>query len=182
VAPEFPASYPAYLTTSWPLGLAHSITVRPIRPEDIDIEERFIRGFSQETRYNRYLGGGVALTQERLEKLTRIDFSRDMALIATVTFDGAETVIGVARYVRLEDGATCEFAIVIADAWQGYGIGRKLLAKLVDCARSHGIGKITGDVLATNTPILRLALSQRFRVEPHPDGRELRRVVLEPSP
>ena len=178
-APEFPAAYPAQLIASWPLGLAHSITVRPIRPEDIDLETEFARKLSKETRYNRFLGGGIKLTAEMLEKFTRIDFSRDMALMATATIEEAETAIGVARYVRLADGVTCEFAITIADAWQRRGIGRKLLAMLVDSARGHGMRRIVGDVLATNTPMLRLARSQGFRIDWHPDGAELRRVVLE---
>ena len=178
-APAFSAAYPAHLVASWPLGVAHSITVRPIRPEDIDLETEFARKLSKETRYNRFLGGGVRLTPEMLEKFTRIDFSRDMALIATATIEGAETAIGVARYARLADGVTCEFAITVADAWQGRGIGKKLLAMLIDAARGHGMRRIIGDVLATNTPMLRLAHSRGFRIERHPEGAELRRVVLE---
>jgi acetyltransferase len=178
-APKLSAPYPAHLVASWPLGVAHSITVRPIRPEDIDLETEFARKLSKETRYNRFLGGGVRLTPEMLEKFTRIDFSRDMALIATVTIEGSETAIGVARYARLADGVTCEFAITVADAWQGRGVGRKLLAMLVDSARGHGMRWIVGDVLATNTPMLRLARSQGFRIDWHPEGAELRRVVLE---
>ena len=178
-APEFSAAYPSHLVASWPLGVAHSITVRPIRPEDIDLETEFARKLSKETRYNRFLGGGVRLTPEILEKFTRIDFSRDMALIATATIEGAETAIGVARYARLADDVTCEFAITVADSWQGCGIGRKLLAMLVDSARGHAIRRIIGDVLATNTPMLHLARSQGFRIGRHPEGAELRRVVLE---
>jgi acetyltransferase len=179
MVPELAASYPAHLTTSWPLGIGHSVTVRPIRPEDIDIETEFAGRLSLETRYNRFLGGGVRLTPEMLHKFTRIDFSRDMALIATVTLEGTETAIGIARYVRLADDVSCEFAITIADAWQGLGIGRKLLAKLVDSARSHGIRRIIGEVLATNTPMLHLVHSQGFRIARHPEGGELRRVVLD---
>jgi acetyltransferase len=176
---SFSAAYPAHLTASWPLGIPHSITVRPIRPEDIDLETEFARKLSKETRYNRFLGGGVRLTPELLEKFTRIDFSRDMALIASATIEGAEIAIGVARYARLADNVICEFAITVADAWQGCGVGRKLLAMLVDSARGHGLRQIIGDVLATNTPMLRLAHSQGFRIERHPEGAELRRVVLE---
>ena len=180
MGPEFPADYPAHLVASWSLGLLpHSITVRPIRPEDIDLETEFARKLSKETRYNRFLGGGVGLTPELLEKFTRIDFSRDMALIATATIEGAETVVGVARYARLEDDITCEFAITVADAWQGSGIGRKLLAMLVESARGHGMRRIIGEVLATNTPMLRLARSQGFRIDWHPEGAQSRRVVLE---
>ena len=176
---SFSAAYPAHLTASWPLGIPHSITVRPIRPEDIDLETEFARKLSKETRYNRFLGGGVRLTPELQEKFTRIDFSRDMALIASATIEGAEIAIGVARYARLGNDVICEFAITVADAWQGCGVGRKLLAMLVDSARGHGLRQIIGDVLATNTPMLRLARSQGFRIERHPEGAELRRVVLE---
>jgi acetyltransferase len=179
MAPEFPSPSLAHLSASWPLGLPHSITVRPIRPEDIDLEAEFVHKLSRETRYNRFLGGGIALTQERLEQLTRIDFRRDMALIATVTIEGPETAVGVARYMRLADDASCEFAVTIADAWQGYGVGKKLLALLIDSARAHGIRRIFGEVLATNTPMLRLAGSLGFRIERHPDGAELRRVTLD---
>src|SRR2546422_9861064 len=105
-APEFSAAYPSHLVASWPLGVAHSITVRPIRPEDIDLETEFARKLSKETRYNRFLGGGVGLTPEMLEKFTRIDFGRDMALIATATIEGAETAIGVAPHPRPAGGRT----------------------------------------------------------------------------
>src|SRR5260370_20503736 len=158
-APDVSAPYPAHLVGSWPLGVAPSIPVRPIRPEDIDLETEFARKLSKETRYNRFLGGGIRLTPEMLEKFTRIDFSRDMALIASATIEGTETAIGVARYARLADGATCEFAITVADAWPGRGIRRKLLPLLADSARGHRMRRIVGDVLATNAPLLRLAPS-----------------------
>ena len=171
-----PASAPP--TTSWPLGLDHSITVRPIRPEDADLEMAFVRGLSPESLYNRVFTSRPAMTQEWLDRLTRIDFSRDMAIIATVTLDDRETQIGVARYVRLEDGTRCEFAIALADQWQGCGIGARLLRELVAIAQRSGISEIVGDVLATNMPMLKLVRKLGMSVQPHPDGASLRRVVL----
>ena len=171
--------FPAHLTTSWSLGLAHSVTVRPIRPEDVELEIAFARSLSRHSRYNRFLGGGVRLTAELLRKLTRIDFSRDMALMGTATLEGAETAIGVVRYARLEENTTCEFAVTVADAWQGRGIGKRLLAALVECACAHGVRRMIGEVFTANTPMLRLAHSQGFRIDRHPDGGELRRVSLD---
>src|SRR5204863_7478562 len=141
----FTAAYPAPLVASWPMGVAHSFTFRSILPEDIDLVTEFARNLSKEACYNRFLGGGVRLSPEMLEKFTRIDFSRDMALIATATVEGAETAIGVARYARHADGVTCEFAITVADAWQGRGIGGKLLVMLLESARGHGMRWIVGD-------------------------------------
>jgi acetyltransferase len=167
------------LTASWTLGLAHSVTVRPLRPEDIDLEIQFALGLSKETRYNRFLGAGVKLTRRLLETFTRIDFSRDMALIASTTVEGSEIAIGVARYARLADDVTCEFAITVSDGWQSHGVGRKLLSMLIESARGHGVARLVGEVFAANTPMLQLARSLGFGIAFHPDGGQLRRVALE---
>ena len=164
--------------TSWPLGLDHSITVRPIRPEDVDLEVEFIRRLSPESIYNRVFSNSLALTPEWLERLTRIDFTRDMAIIATVTLDGRETQIGVARYARLPNATSCEFAIAVADQWQGCGIGVRLLRELITIAARSGITEIVGDVLATNVAMFALARKVGMRVQPHPEGATLRRLVL----
>lgn len=174
-----PGGYPADLTSSTSLGLGHSITIRPIRPEDVDLETEFARNLSRESLYNRFLGGGVALTPEWLRRLTCIDFSRDMALIATVAFGDSETQIGVARYALLEDGITCEFAIAVADQWQGYGIGEMLMRHLIVAARKAGIATMIGDIFATNTAMQGLARKLGFVVATHPEGAELKRATLD---
>ena len=165
-------------TTSWPLGLAHSITVRPIRPEDEEIEVEFIRRLSPESLYNRVFSNSLSLTREWIDRLTRVDFTRDMAIIATVTLEDRETQIGVARYTRLANGTSCEFAIVVADQWQGCGIGVRLLRELIAIATASGITEIVGDVLATNATMLTLVRKVGMTVHPHSEGATLRRVIL----
>ena len=165
-------------TISWPLGLDHSITVRPIRPEDEDLEIEFIRGLSPESIYNRVFSNSLALTREWIERLTRIDFTRDMAIIATVALDDRETQIGVARYTRLANATSCEFAIAVADQWQGCGIGVRLLRELISVAANSGITEMLGDVLSTNVTMLALARKVGMRVHPHSEGATLRQVVL----
>lgn len=168
----------APLTVSWPLGLNHSITVRPIRPEDADLEIDFIRGLSPESLYNRVFSNSLSLTQEWIDRLTRIDFTHDMAIIATVTLEDRETQIGVARYTRLADETSCEFAIAVADRWQGCGVGVRILRELIAIAARSGIKEIVGDVLSTNRTMLALARKLGMAVHPHPEGATLRRIVL----
>ncbi len=170
------ASSFALQTISWPLGLDHSITVRPIRPDDADLEYAFAHRLSQESIYNRFFGARRVLTPEWLAQLTRIDYSREMALIATVALEGSETQIGVARYVR--EGNACECAIVVADAWQGRGVGTRLMRELIAAAGRSGITEVQGDVLATNRPMLAMARKLGMRVHISPDGATLRRIVL----
>jgi len=145
-----------------------AVTLRPLRPEDRDIELAFVSGLSPETRSNRLLGGAKAITREYIESLVRVDYSRDMALAAT-TMLGGETLIGVARYVLERDNEAAEFAIVVADAWHGRGIGARLLAKLVDVARRRGVKRLYGDILAQNRPMLELARKLGFTLGRHED-------------
>src|SRR5262245_18470176 len=160
---------PALLADSWPLLHAHSHTIRALRPEHADLEVRFGLDLSRESRYERFLGGGVKLTPELLDRLVNIDFARDVALIATVPF-GVETPVAVARYALAADEESAEAAITVADAWHGCGLGRLLLERLIDIGRRNGVRQLTGEVLATNARMLTLARRTGFRIEFHPEG------------
>jgi acetyltransferase len=74
------ALVPADLTESFQPIIGQPVTLRPLRREDADIEAAFLTGLSPESRHNRLLGGMVRITREYVEKLTTVDFSRDMAL------------------------------------------------------------------------------------------------------
>jgi acetyltransferase len=100
-----------------------------------------------------------------------------MALAAT-TMLGGETLIGVARYVLERNNEAAEFAIVVADAWHGRGIGSRLLAKLIDVARRRGVRRLYGDILAQNRPMLELARKLGFTLGRHEDA-TLTRASLE---
>jgi acetyltransferase len=176
------SDFPAHLTSSYSPIFGQSISIRPMRPEDLEIETEFVQGWSPETRYNRLFSAGSYTSPERLKAITRIDYTRDMALIATVMLEDREVQIGVARYVLRSDNRTCEFALSVADAWQQRGIGRALMLKLIDAAARAGIEIIEGDILASNAPMLRLMRALGFTIDSAPDGPELRRASKRLAP
>jgi acetyltransferase len=154
------------------------VTLRPLRREDHEVEHAFVAALSPDTRHNRLLGGARRITREYIDSLITVDYARDMALAASVMLEGHETLIGVARYVRVGEDA-CEFALVVADAWQGRGIGRRMLAKLAAVARARGLKRIYGDVLSTNRAMLELTGRLGFARGHHPDDPTLTRVALD---
>lgn len=166
------------LSESFEPIVGHAVTLRALRREDHDIELAFVTGLSPDTRHNRLLGGAKRITREYIDSLITIDYARDMAIAAAVMLEGHETLIGVARYVRV-NGERCEFAIVIADSWQGRGIGRRLMEKLAAVARSRGLKELYGDVLSTNRPMLEFCRRLGYRLGRHPDDPTLTRVTLE---
>jgi acetyltransferase len=176
------SDYLAQLSSGYSPIYGQAISIRPMLPEDLDIETEYVQGWSAETRYNRLFSAGSYTSPERLKKITRIDFERDMALIATVMLDDREVQIGVARYVRRDDGHSCEFALSVADAWQHRGIGRALLLNLIDVAAAAGIDTMVGEVLASNKPMLHFMRALGFSSESSAEGPEIRHVCKHLAP
>lgn len=144
--------YPKNLARAKRLKTGEAVLLRPIRPEDLEAERRFISRLSQKTMYMRFHAPLRELTMERLVRYTQIDYDREMAFVAIDANaehpDGE--IRGIARYTRNPDGSTCEFGVVIEDAWQGRGLGHALMEALESCARDRGISEIVGYVLSEN--------------------------------
>ncbi|WP_295002232.1 bifunctional acetate--CoA ligase family protein/GNAT family N-acetyltransferase [uncultured Dechloromonas sp.] len=178
--------YPVHLVQEWQMNDGQVVTIRPIRPEDADMEQEFVKAMSDESRYYRFMDTLRELTQTMLVRFTQIDYDREMALVATVALEVEDNVdgieppekqIGVARYVVNPDGESVEFALAVGDDWQKCGVGRKLMTALIECARMKGYRAVVGDVLSTNAKMFRLMTSLGFTIHPHPDDTAVKRVV-----
>lgn len=169
--------YPIHLVTHWELDDGYDVTLRPMRPEDAELVKSFVRDMSEQSRYFRFMEAVRELSPSMLSRFTQIDYDREMALVATVEEGGKELQIGVSRYAINPDGKSCEFALAVADAWQGRGIGHKLMNRLMEIARDYGLEVIEGDVLAKNYKMIDLARSMDFAIEQVEDAPELRKMV-----
>jgi acetyltransferase len=169
--------YPVRLITRWQLPDGTDLTIRPIRPEDAEIEQEFVRGLSAESKYFRFMDTLQELSQPMLVRFTQIDYDREMALIAVLEQDNQEKELGACRYVTSADGQSCEFALVVADEWQRKGIGHKLMNCLFDAARAKGIKIMEGEVLATNRSMLELVRRLGFDVSISEEDAAIQYVV-----
>jgi acetyltransferase len=129
--------------------------VRPIRPEDAELERAFVHGLSDESRYFRFFYQLHELTPAMLARFTQVDYDREMALVAIDGSGAARSIVAVARYIIIADRESAEFAIVVTDAWQGRGVARLLMTRLVDCARARGLRRLEGAVLRANSKMLK---------------------------
>ena len=175
-APQaIPIGDPAW-SADWVLDNGVKVTVRPIRPDDAEIEQAFVRGLSTASRYSRFMGEVSELSPEMLERFTHNHFPHDCALIVTAPAGEREKEIAVARYIALEDPKRCEYAIAVADDWEHHGIGHRLMEALMKLARSGGIRYMEGYVLATNRKMLDLMKSLGFEAGPSEEGPQVRLV------
>jgi acetyltransferase len=170
--------YPAELAVEATLPDGSRVMLRPIRPEDAQLETQFVEGLSPETRRLRFQSALRSLTPSMLARFTQIDYDREMAIVAIDSKEGRDREVAVARYIRMPDGKTCEYAVVVADAWQNRGLGRRMMARLIEIAREGGLKRMTGQVLASNASMLQLCEKLGFVVERDPGDPMLRRVDL----
>jgi len=170
--------YPGHLIERWQLPDGTDVTIRPIRPEDAEIEKRFVEALSERTRYFRFMQSVYQLTPQMLVRFTQIDYDREMALVAIIRDrQGEDEQIAVARYTANPDQQGCEFALVVADAWQGHGIGARMMTSLMNAARSKGLRKMQGDVLANNAGMMRLMERLGFSIAPSNYSDDIRSVL-----
>ena len=174
--------YPHHLVKMMRLDDGTRVTLRPIRAADAKIEQQFVRGLSDEARYFRFMDMLRELSPQMLKQMTDIDYHNQMAFIAIATLDGAETEIAVARYVAFPDGENCEFAIVVADDWQGKGIATALMKLLIESARQRGLKKMIGEVLSSNSKMLHFVAGLGFHAAMDPADPTQMRVTRDLAP
>src|SRR5665213_1571875 len=123
--------------------------VRPIRPGDVEALIAFHARLSPETIHRRYFNPHQTLSACEAEHFCVVDYHDRFALVALV----GPAIVAVGRYER-HDTDAAEVAFVVADAYQGHGLGSLLLAHLAAAARNEGIVTFDADTLAANGPML----------------------------
>jgi acetyltransferase len=166
--------YPSKYVTPWKLKDGTEVTLRPIRPEDEPIELEFIRGLSTETSRFRFFQIIRDLPHESLVRFCNIDYDREMAFIAETKAGERRIEIGVSRLVLESNKKRGEFAVVVADKYQGKGLGIKLVDMLIEVAREKNVESIYGIIMSENVKMISLCEKLGFTTK-----REQEDVVVE---
>ena len=176
--------YPTQYVSEWRVKDGTPVALRPIRPEDEPLVAKFHTALSDQTVYQRYLRA-QALSQrtahERLSRLCFIDYDREMAIVAERKDPGTgePAIIAIGRLIRLHGCNEAEFALVVADRYQGQGLGTEILRRLVQFARDEGIGRVTADILPANVGMQKVCEQAGVPVISNPTDRTLLRAALD---
>lgn len=172
------AEYPVRLTRERRLLDGRKVIIRPIRADDDLLERDFLTGgVSGESRYLRFHKWVGAPSDKLIHFLTDIDYDRHMAFVCIHGDGYAAQVAGEARYVVNPDGKSCEFGVVIADAWRKSGVAGLLMEALIRAARERGLTSMEGLVLRTNPAMLRFARALGFEVHSPPEDPTTLRII-----
>jgi GNAT superfamily N-acetyltransferase len=151
-----------------------AVCVRPVRPRDAVAEQAFVAALSPQARYRRFHMGLSELPAPLAHSFTHVDQCAHVALVA----EAGDGIVADARYVCDSTGRTGEFAIAVADAWQGLGLGRLLIQRLAARARRARLRWLRGSVLSDNEPMLAVMRHLGARLSADPKDPALYRACL----
>ena len=161
--------YPVRYVTSWGLPDGEPVVLRPIRPDDEPMMVHFHETLSDQSVHFRYFGA-VSLSQrtahQRLTRMCFIDYDREMALVAIRTDPptGQSEIIGVGRLIKQHGAADAEVAVLVADRYQGNGIGTQLVRQLLTIAPQERVRRIVADMLPDNDRMQRITRKLGFHL------------------
>jgi len=140
--------------------------LRPVRPADEDLLKDFFYRLSPDTIYLRYAGVRKTLPHADRLRIANVDYESEMTIVAVaIDEDGHERVVGLGTYVVDHKRNEAETAFMVADEYQGRGIGAALFRRLADVARTKGLRALVADVLPQNAPMFRILRKSGLTVE-----------------
>jgi GNAT superfamily N-acetyltransferase len=144
------------------LRSGNAVTVRFVEPRDAEALQAYFRSLSARSRYNRFLGAISELPASQLDQFIHVGEADRFSVVAVMSIDGAESIVGEARYAFDADTDSFEFGLSVDDRWQGHGVGAALLRNLECRAAAFGAHLLFGDTLRSNDAMLGLACKSGF--------------------
>jgi acetyltransferase len=158
--------YPEEFMKTILLKNGQNVLLRPIRPEDEAMHAEMIGSFSEQTQYYRFFSTGLKVNHDFLTRFTQIDYDREIAIVAEVQEKKERMLAGVVRIVGDPFNETAEYAIAIADRWQGLGLGNFLTDYILEIAKKRGFQKIYASLLRGNSKMRTLFERNGFKIRP----------------
>ena len=145
------------------------VTLRPIDRADAEKLIDLHNHLSPESQYFRFFGPKPKLSPSEAEYLANVDFHNRFAIVGEVTEDKEKHLVGVGRFDINEPGLA-ESAVVVRDDYQGAGLGTAILSRMREVARGRGLHAFTAEILAENSKMIDLLVSNGFEVQAPSDG------------
>ncbi|RME95823.1 MAG: GNAT family N-acetyltransferase [Bacteroidetes bacterium] len=156
------------------------VQLRPIHPLDGGRATAFRSTLSDESMWARFHGYIPAISAKLIKRLTQIDYQQEMAIIAELPHEEEKEIIAVARIVAIpEREQAAEFAIIIADRWQGRGLGSLLTDLMIRIARDLHFSTLYAYVTSRNMPMLEILRRRGFTLDKEDETTVVTKLALE---
>jgi len=156
ILPEEGVVYPEDLETIMTTKGGDELVVRPVRPTDEEMLSDMFYDLSDQTIINRFFSMLKSMPHRKLQTLCCIDYMNEMSLVAISGGSPKQKIVGLGSYHLNPATQKAEIAFLVADAWQGKGIGTYLMKSIVKIARTKNIKGLTAEVLRDNVAMIAL--------------------------
>jgi acetyltransferase len=164
------SSYPKRYEQVWRMRDGRSVLFRPIKPEDEHMWLEMFQNFSDEAIRYRFFVIIKDTPHELRIRYTNIDYDRELGIVAVLSEAGGNRILGVVRLIEEPDGKRGEIAFIVADPWQGLGLGSKMLDYMIEISIERNLEEIYGIMLSDNYRVHRLMEKMGFNLAHQSDG------------
>ncbi len=158
-------TYPEDYKSEFEMKDGTKVVLRPIEPEDFDMEKEMFSHFSKETQRLRFFTYINEVTPEMIKRYTNVNHTIEVGIMAEVEVKGKKKMAGVVRLISDAKSESGEIAIVVADPWQRKGLGNKFLSYIIAIAQKQGLHKIYTFILPDNYIMEKLLKKKGFRLQ-----------------
>jgi acetyltransferase len=157
--------YPKKYETSWKLRDGRTVLLRPIKPEDEPLWLEMFQNFSEESIRYRFFQIIKDTPHEVRVRYCNIDYDREMAIVAELDEGGHRKILGVVRVGLEPDRKSGEIAFIVADPWQGLGLGTKMIDHMIDVCKDMGVETLYAIMLPDNMRAINLMKKMGFTIK-----------------
>jgi len=162
--------YPKKYETMWKLRDGRTVLLRPIKPEDEPLWLEMFQNFSEESIRYRFFQIIKDTPHETRVRYCNIDYDREIAIVPELTEDGKRKILGVVRVGIEPDGKAGEIAFIVADPWQGLGLGTKLVDYAIEICKDMKLETLYAIMLVDNYRTISLMKKMGFTITYMEDG------------
>ena len=161
--------YPAHYVQPWTCKDGRQVILRPVKPDDEQLEKELYENLPETAMRYRFTHIIKEMTHDMLTRMCNIDYDREMAIVAEYNTPEERRIVGIASLSIPSGMDSGEFAWVVAQDFEGVGLGLKLGDIMVGIAREKELSSLYGTILNENSRALGLAkrLGCRFEVFSH---------------
>ena len=164
--------YPEEFTHRAKLNDGREVLLRPIKPEDEPRWHAMLNACSRQSLWFRFRHLFRETTHAMATRFCFIDYDRELAMVAEIETGGERKLIGVGRLVAGDDRHDADYAVLVADAWQGQGLGSLLTDFCLEIAVKWGVRRVWAETAASHPRMISIFKNRGFALA-KADGGEL---------
>ncbi|QDU56757.1 bifunctional acetate--CoA ligase family protein/GNAT family N-acetyltransferase [Aeoliella mucimassa] len=160
--------YPEEFTRRVEMKDGRQVLLRPIKPEDEPMWHDMLASCSKESIWFRFRYLFKKSTHDMATRFCFIDYDREIAIAAEMEENGQRKLVGVSRLVPDADCINADYGVLVADPYQGQGLGSILTDYCLEICTNWGIRTIVAETAPQNQRMISIFTNRGFKLKSSP--------------